>query len=216
MRSLSIETATHGRVLIEDAADSSSGRLIVACHGYAQNGEMMLEEVRRIPGADQWRVASVQALHRFYARGEQAVVASWMTRQDREQAITDNVAYLDLAVQAAGGDEARAIVFVGFSQGAAMAYRAALRGRYPAAGIVALGGDIPPDVKIDATLAWPPVLVGAGARETWYTADKVASDVAFLESRHLSHKVARFAGGHEWTDEFRTAAGRWLGQIARS
>ena len=40
----------------------------------------MLEEMRRIPGADAWRLVSVQALHRFYTRGDQAVVASWMTR----------------------------------------------------------------------------------------------------------------------------------------
>ena len=213
MTSQSVAAVTHGRVLVEDAAASFSGRAIVACHGYGQNAEMMIEEVRRIPGADRWRVASVQALHRFYSRGEQAVVASWMTRQDREEAIADNIAYLDRAVETVGGAEARALVFVGFSQGAAMAYRAALRGRFPAAGIVALGGDIPPDVKTDSSLGWPPVMIGSGVRETWYTADKVATDVAFLESRGVAHEIVRFDGGHEWTAEFRDAVGRFLARF---
>jgi predicted esterase len=210
MTSYSVETMTHGRVLVEDARDSDSSGLIVACHGYAQSAEMMLEEARRIPGVEQWRLASVQALHRFYARGQQIVVASWMTRQDRELAIADNIAYLDRAVEAAGGNEARAIVFLGFSQGAAMAYRAALCGRYRAAGVIALGGDIPEDVKTQTAVRWPPVLLGAGIRETWYTADKVAADEEFLASRGVAHQIVRFDGGHEWTDEFRLAVGRWL------
>ena len=53
------------------------------CHGYAQNAEIMLEDARRIPGVAEWRVASIEALHLFYAR-DQVVVASWMTRQDHK------------------------------------------------------------------------------------------------------------------------------------
>ena len=81
---LTIATTTHGRVLVEEAADASSSRLIVAFHGYAQRAEDVLDHVRRIPGVSQWRIASVQALGRFYARDQETVVASWMTRQDRE------------------------------------------------------------------------------------------------------------------------------------
>jgi hypothetical protein len=54
------------------------------------------------------------------------------------------------------------------------------------------------------------VLIGAGDTETWYTAEKVAADVAFLESHDVAHEVVRYRGGHEWTDEFRAAAARWL------
>jgi len=211
MASHSVETIAHGRVLIEEAARPDSGRLLVACHGYAQNADIMLDDARRIPGVTEgWRLASVQALHRFYARGEQTVVASWMTRQDRELAIADNLTYLHRAVEAAGGAAARTIVFLGFSQGAAMAYRAAVCGRHPAAGIIALGGDIPPDVQMDSARPWPPVLLGAGVRDAWYTAEKVGADEHFLTTRGVAHEIVRFDGGHEWTDEFRLAAGRWL------
>ena len=214
MTSHPIETVTHGRVLVEDTAGARSDRLLVAFHGYGHNAEIMLEDVRRIPGvAEQWRVASVQGLHRFYAR-DQTVVSSWMTRQDRELAIADNLAYVDRAVEAAGGGDARVIVFVGFSQGAAMAYRAALGGRRAAAGIIALAGDIPPDVQADVGHRWPPVLLGAGARDTWYAADKLAADDMFLTSRGIARDIVRYDGGHEWTDEFRLAAGRWLESVS--
>ena len=94
-----------------------------------------------------------------------------------------------------------------------MAYRAAMCGRYPAAGIVALGGDIPPDVQTDVARPWPPVLLGAGVRDPWYTAEKVSADERFLTSSGVTHEIVRFDGGHEWTDEFRLAAGRWLGRL---
>ena len=91
MRALSIPAPSHGRVLVEDSSESSSARILVGCHGYGQSAQPMLDEMRRIPGADTWRLVSVQALHRFYTRNDQAVVASWMTREDREEAIADNV-----------------------------------------------------------------------------------------------------------------------------
>ena len=211
MKTLNIRTATHGRVLVQDPAGAFSGRMIVGFHGYAQSADTMIDDLRRLPGAAAWRLVSVQALHRFYARSE-AVVASWMTRQDRDDAIADNIAYVDQAVAAAAGDDARSVVFLGFSQGASMAARAAVRGARPAAGLVILGGDIPPDVR-DVTTNFPPVLIGCGTRDEWYAGDRVNADRKFLESRNIPHEIVSFDGGHEFTDEFRAAAGAWLDRI---
>jgi hypothetical protein len=77
---------------------SSSTRLVVGFHGYGQSAEDMLSELERIPGNERWTLLSVQALHRFYSRGHERVVASWMTSQDRELAIADNLAYVDRVV----------------------------------------------------------------------------------------------------------------------
>lgn len=193
---------------MEDAAGSFSGRLIVGCHGYGQSAETMLEELGRIPGLESWRRVSIQGLHRFYTRNDQAVVASWMTRQDREAAIADNIEYIKRALAAVGADQARTIVLLGFSQGASMAARAATRATDRAAGLVILGGDIPPDAR-DSSAVFPPTLVGVGESDTWY-GTKVEADIDFLRSRGVAHEVVRFTGGHEFTDEFRTAVGRWL------
>jgi predicted esterase len=214
VRLLTLPTVTTGRILVEDPAGSLSRGILVGCHGYGQNATDMLEELRRIPGAGEWTLASVQALNRFYTRNDQSVVASWMTREDREHAIADNIEYLNRVVsrlvedtETSGGG--RRIVYVGFSQGASMAARAAVRGAAPAAGLILLGGDIPADVRDDASLRWPPVLIGAGHDDKWYGA-RIDSDVQFLESRGVRHEVVRFAGGHEFTEEFRNAAGDWL------
>jgi predicted esterase len=179
--------------------------------------ERMLADLERVPGADRWQIVSVQGLHLFYAKNSQTIMASWMTRQDRELAIADNVEYvnrvIDQLARTLNPLNPLNLVFVGFSQGVAMAYRAALLGKHRAAGVIALGGDIPPEFKTDATHEWPPVLIGAGDQEVWYTDTKVRSDEAVLVSHGVEHEVVRYRGGHEWTDEFREAVGRTLERI---
>lgn len=208
----------HGRVLVEAVTDPVG--VLVGFHGYAQTAEDMMAELQQIPGAEGWTKVSIQALHPFYIRGDSKVVANWMTRQDRDLAIADNIAYVHKALEHSSTvhctqhpsteHPARVLVYVGFSQGAAMAYRAALHSPHPVIGIVALGGDIPPELKDDATLTWPPVLIGVGDREEWYVGEKLDNDLAFLKSRGIQHQIARFDGGHEWTDEFRSVVGRFI------
>jgi predicted esterase len=173
-----------------------------------------------------WTRVSIQALNRFYIRGDAHVVSSWMTREDRDQAIADNIAYVDAALEhialgtrhkphEAPSTQHPALVFTGFSQGAAMAYRAAMMGARPAAGIIALAGDIPPELKTIAPARhpWPKVLIGVGDKEQWYTGAKLDDDLAFLESRGIEHSIVRFSGGHEWTEGFRNAAGAFLASL---
>ena len=212
-RELSIETATHGRVLI-DASNAPAGT-IVAFHGYGQSADEILEDARKIPGAGEWTIAAPQALHRFYTRGDERVVASWMTRQDRETAIVDNVAYIDRVLDQVQQSPS-VLVFLGFAQGVAMAYRAALLGAHAPAGVIALAGDVPPDVKAGGgTRDWPRVLAGAGDVDRYYTAERVAADESFFRERGVPANFVRFHGGHLFTTEFRAAAGEFLHELRR-
>jgi predicted esterase len=220
MRTISVETPTHGRVLARDAAGALG--TLVGFHGYGMTAERMLADLELVPGVDRWQIVSVQGLHRFYAKDSQTIMASWMTRQDRELAIADNVEYVNRALDSVRGSDSvaerrvRPLVFAGFSQGVAMAYRAALLGRHRAAGIIALGGDIPPEFKTNAPREWPPVLIGAGDGEIWYTDTKVRADEATLVSHAVEHEVIRYHGGHEWTDAFREAASSFLKRVTRA
>ena len=195
-----------GRYAVEPSVSASRG-LVVGFHGYGQDEASMMEELQRLPGHEAWTKVSVMALHRFYDTKSGRVVASWMTKLDREQAMADNVAYVTnvvtkLRIEAA--DDVP-LVFVGFSQGAAMAWRAAAAG-LGARGLVALGGDLPPDVDA-ARVAGLPVLIGRGHADTWYSQEKLDADVARLREAGGTPQVVSFEGGHVWTDEFRAAAG---------
>jgi predicted esterase len=192
-----IATVTHGRFLVESG---SPERLLVGFHGYAENAEAHMNELMRIPGREEWTLVAVNALNRFYNRAEQTV-GSWMTSQDRELAIADNLAY----VQAVVGtfSEPRALVFAGFSQGVAMAFRAAAAIASTTA-VIAIGGDVPPDV--DPLL--PPVFLARGVRDEWYSEEKMRGDLERLSGGDVTR--VDFDGAHEWTDEVRDAAGRFL------
>lgn len=199
-----LPTTVHGRYLVRPGPED---RLLVGFHGYAENAARHLAELVKIPGVEQWTVVAVQALHPFYVTRTGEVVASWMTSQDREHAIADNQAYVrDVIARFPHPDR---LVFAGFSQGVAMAYRASVGAS--ASGIIALAGDLPPDVAA-ATTSLPPVLIGRGTREEWYSEEKLNKDLNFLQTA-TTVEVCTFDGAHEWTDEFRTAAGRFLARL---
>jgi predicted esterase len=202
----SIATTTHGRVLVRRAAAPRG--LIVGFHGYLESAETQLARLDGIPGAEHWTRVSVQGLHRVYRGRTQEVVAGWMTSQDRDEMIDDNVAYVADAVRAVARDVTAPIVFAGFSQGAAMAFRAAVR--LGAAGVIAVGGDVPPELLRDPSPGFPPVLLVRGADDLLYTAAQFDADLAALRERGARVEAVVFAGGHEWTTAVSDAAARWL------
>lgn len=202
----------HGRYFVRPAAAGATGLWLVGFHGQGQTAEVFLEPLARTPRSDRWLVASVQGLNRYYAGRTQDVVASWMTRQDREYAIADNVAWVDGVLDrlAAEFGEPRAIVFAGFSQGVAMAYRAALLGRRECAAVVACGGDVPPELKRAAPRPWPAVLAATGSSDGWYTPARLEGDAAFLRSVRPDARIVVFEGGHEWGEGVTAPAGELL------
>ncbi len=215
MHVVHVPARAHGRVVVKDAGyDGRRSRLLLAFHGYAQHAESMIEMLEPVPDISRWTIASVQALHPFYGRGNE-VVASWMTRQDRELAIAENIDYVDEATVALQRERrADVIVCVGFSQGASMAWRAGVLGRRRADGVVALAGDIPPELKDAPPENFPIALLAGGDKDEWYTAEKMDADLKLLEQKGAPHGSLRFSGGHEWTEEFRVELGRFLGSLA--
>ena len=212
---LLIETPTHGRVLVRKAGGQAPAGLLVGFHGYAETAEIQRARLEAIPGADAWTLLSVQALHRFYRGRSEEVVASWMTRQDRDAAIGDNVRYVGAAIEAVrpAGRTSDRVVFTGFSQGVPMAFRAALLGRSPCAGIIAVGGEIPPELAGDPSLRFPPVLIVRGTRDEWYTEARFDANVRSLEARNLEVSPVVFDGGHEWGGSAAAAAGAFLSSL---
>jgi predicted esterase len=209
MRELNVPVTTHGRVLADDDRDDVARplQLLVGCHGYAQNADEMMDMLRGIPGGGQWTRVSVQALHRFYRGRAEVTVASWMTRQDRDLMIGDNVAYVDAAIaEVAGGRAIERLVFVGFSQGVAMAFRAAVLGAGKADAVLALGGDVPPELLADPGVTFPHVLLARGARDEWYTGAKLDADEAALRTRGARVDTLTFDGAHEWHRDFAAKA----------
>ena len=214
-----VEARTRGRYRLRVPAGEPRG-ILVGFHGYLENAERHLADLERIPTSGEWVRVAIDALHAFYARasGTGTVVRGWMTRDLREEAIEDNVRYVRAVLEAV---RARfgwrlPVALLGYSQGASMAWRAALLAGHEVAGLIALAGDVPPELAaLPPATPFPPVaLLARGGEDDWYTAEKLASDQALLAPRATSVETLSFAGGHEWTDEFRAVAGRLLDRLA--
>ena len=184
--------------------------IIAGFHGYMENADVQLTRLEQIPGSGDWTLVSIQALHRFYRGRSREVVASWMTREDRETAIADNVRYVRAALAAVAGGAATPVIYTGFSQGVAMAFRAAVHAEHAATGVIAVGGDIPPELLADSSLTFPRVLLARGGADEWYTADRLATDVAALRGRGVDVEEFVYDGGHEWTSAVADAAAAWV------
>jgi predicted esterase len=210
----SIPVQTHGRYLVVPPATPGPAAVLVGFHGYAEGAEAQMERLRAIPGADRWLLVSVQGLHRFYQRRTNDVVAGWMTRQDRELAIADNLAYVGAVMEAVAREwpGAARVVLAGFSQGVAMTFRAAAAAARPVDGVIAVGGDVPPELDAAALARVPAALVCRGARDGFYTPATFDKDVRRLREAGLDVRPVSFEGGHEWSDEVVRAASLFLHQ----
>lgn len=209
-----IRAATHGRYLVAAPSSTAPAPLLVGFHGYAETAAAQIERMRAIRGSSDWLLVSIQALHPFYRGRSQDVVFGWMTNDDREHAIADNVAYATAVVEAVAGEHALSgrLVFAGFSQGVAMAFRAAVASPRPVSGVVVCGGDVPPELEAASLARIPSALVGRGSRDDWYTSEKAAADLQRLRAARVRVTQVEFDGGHAWPAPFIDAAAAFLNE----
>ena len=207
-----IAVGTHGRYLID--LHGGAAATLVGFHGYQENAAIHLAVLRRIAGTRAVNLISIQAVNRFYTRAN-VVVAGWMTAEDRELAIADNIAYVAAVLHEVAGeiDLGGALLYCGFSQGVAMAYRAAAFVPQPSHGVIALAGDVPPDVAPVAARL-PPVLLGRGTGDEWYSVEKMTADVGTLRDAGVTVTEHVFAGGHVWEDTFIARATAFVDQVS--
>jgi predicted esterase len=209
-----VSARTHGRYLI-DVPEHSRGTL-VGFHGYKENAAIQMDVLQRIAGSRAFGLISIQGLHRFYSKGGE-VVANWMTKQDREHAIADNVDYVGRVLHAVADEVGitRPMIYVGFSQGVAMAVRAAAFVQRPCDGIIAVASDVPPDVvPVLGTL--PPVLYARGKQDELYGGEQAAKDLHVLRSGGVRVTEYVFDGGHLWTPAMIEQSAQFLDELLSS
>jgi predicted esterase len=203
----SIATTIHGRYLADVPDQQGPHPLLVGFHGYGESAETHLEQLRRIPRSSECVLVAVRALHLFYTKAG-GVVGSWMTKLDRDDAVADNAAYVAATVARVKAELPvdHRLAYIGFSQGASMAYRAAARAGHPCQAVLAIAGDMPPEVASHEGMVWPAVLVTRGEQDGYFPPEKMERDVAHLRARGAEVETVVFPGGHEWGEPVLAAA----------
>jgi predicted esterase len=212
-----VKATVHGRFLAIPPIASGPAPILVGFHGYAEDAEAQLERLGLIPESARWIKVSIQGLHQFYQRRTDRVVASWMTRQHRELAIADNIAYVATCIDAVSAEwpTIPKIVFAGFSQGVGMAFRAAVNTTCNVAGVIAVGGDIPPELTPVALNRVSAALIARGTSDEWYTEEQFANDERRLQRSSVSVRALKLNAGHEWSSDLIPAASQFLLELHR-
>jgi predicted esterase len=180
----------------------------IVCHGYGQLAAPFLASFERIASPTRLIVAP-EALSRYYVDRSTSpndppprVGASWMTREDRDHEIADQIAYLDALHDLIRPPERTGRVrlrVLGFSQGVATVGRWLAYGRTRADELIVWAGAFPTDVDLRALgrrLGAAPVVFVAGSRDelaSWTAAE--AQLQRFTEAGISARRVS-FEGGH--------------------
>jgi predicted esterase len=182
--------------------------LWIVCHGYGQLAGTFIESFATVATPSRL-IAAPEALSRFYLDPSRSpsdalprAGAAWMTREDRENEIADQIRYLDALHErlrpAAIRDRVRLRV-LGFSQGVATAGRWAAYGNARPSQLILWAGKFPPDIDLRPLaekLAGAPVLLVTGRRDSlasWSAADQEAHRFA---DAGIDATLMSFDGGH--------------------
>ena len=170
-------------------------------HGYGQLARYFL---RHFSGLEKERlIVAPEAPARFYLDPEHnRVGASWMTREDREHEILDQVVHGDALVdhvrQLCGRELPLAIL--GFSQGVATACRWSIRGHNRFVRVVLWGGSMPPAPELEGmrqALAGTTVDVVHGMQDDLVPREQADRTAARLRDAGVRYTLHQHEGGHE-------------------
>ena len=183
----------------------------IVCHGYGQLAGSFARQFAPVDDGSRLVVAP-EALSRFYledpTRGghtSAAVGASWMTREDRECEIADQVAYLEGlydAIFARVPREQVRLTALGFSQGVATVTRWLARTRRTADRAVCWAGMIPDDVLASHERPWQPreLTLVVGSRDKFAVPVRVEQQHDALRAAGIPFTTLTFDGGHRLDD----------------
>ncbi len=122
--------------------------IVFVLHGYGQLAEFFIRKFN-VLDESKYFVVAPEGLHRFYLKGSSGRVgASWMTKERREEDITDYINYLnDLWKHISNQYQFKNKILLGFSQGGATASRWHCLGDFKANRFILWAAIFPPDMK---------------------------------------------------------------------
>lgn len=177
-------------------------------HGQGMRAVAFLEMARAAASPSRLIVAP-EALSRYYegavTRKDAPVVASWMTRDERESEIRDYVRYLDdlhANLTARLGGSTPPVTIIGFSQGGAASVRWVANGNVKPARLVVWASSLPPDVDFaaNAAIRAPQFTYVHGTKDVYITPKVLDQQLGMLRAANLPHASVSFEGGHRLDD----------------
>jgi predicted esterase len=184
-------------------------RVWFVCHGYGQLAEYFIRNFEVIDDGTNFIVAP-EALSRFYLEGFSGRVgASWMTKEERDSEIADNVQYLNelyFTILKDQDIEKLNIHVLGFSQGVPAACRWVADGEVKFDKLILWAGIFPPDMNNDFQFTADHLLKDKQTYIIYGNKDPFLKEEHFKEIENFGKikpdlKVIIFEGKHELKGE---------------
>ena len=176
-------------------------RVWFICHGYGQLAKSFLKRFTDLNPQENYIVAP-EGLHRFYWEGfSDKVVASWMTKEDREEDIHDYVRYLDQVFETAIPVRHNfKVLALGFSQGTATISRWFNHSSHEVDVLVLYAGAIAADMDwqfAQSKFKKTQNILVYGDDDKWIKPENVESQRQVLQKENIPFKEINFKGKHE-------------------
>ena len=206
-----IEVRRTARYFTLGSATAETRDLWIACHGYGQLALPFLTSMAKIAAPGRLVVAP-EAFSRFYVdRTSMAtepppkVGASWMTREDRDVEIADQVVYLDSLLAELRNQVPRDVRLrvLGFSQGVATVCRWVARGTVRPSELILWAGSFPLDidpVAFSERVRGVPLKMVFGSRDQLAPMAAGESQLGRLTGAGIDAQLVSFEGGHRLDD----------------
>jgi predicted esterase len=172
-------------------------------HGYGQLATDFIQEFAYIADGSRYFIAP-EGLSRFYCSGSSGRVgASWMTREDRLDEISDYLTYTNAVYEKVTREiphESVKNVLLGFSQGVSTVCRWLEQVSVRVDRLILWAGTIPPELdlwKIRAHYPKLEVFMVVGTQDPFAKPGTIKEEEERLEKFELNYQKIRFEGKHE-------------------
>ena len=182
--------------------DSSVKNFWIVLHGYGMLAEYFIKKFKILEN-DNFLVIAPEGMNRFYLNGTYGRVgASWMTKEEREDDIEDNMNYLnalyDEHIDKLSKD-VKVTVF-GFSQGSPTACRWIARRNPANSNLMIWASDIPADVLEGGKYKLPqttPVKLFIGDEDEYIDESRKEEFLNRLDTAKIRYELIEYKGKHK-------------------
>ena len=168
--------------------------LLIVLHGYGQLAEFFIRKFNGVP--ENYLVIAPEGMHRFYLNGTSGRVgASWMTKEDRESDIRDNLIWLNqLLNELKAKKKFEKIILLGFSQGGATAARWYYSSKNEINHLILWASVFPPDLEKPENSNNSENYFVIGTEDEFYNSEAQKSEIEFYQK--IGFQTLQFKGKH--------------------
>jgi predicted esterase len=175
-----------------------ASHIVYALHGYGQLAEFFIRKFQNL--SEKYFIVAPEGMHRFYLNGSSGRVgASWMTKEERELDISDNLNWLNLLDQEIELKwQFEKKIILGFSQGGATAARLYYKNNFKFDRLIIWSSAFPPDLKIEEFIEKENLKQNTfliGNKDEFYSDDQITELIGFYNSKGFQSII--YKGKHE-------------------